>query len=609
MSEWMRGARGACDRYAPTLALLDDPASAAIDAAERAEALAHLAGCALCQADRAADARIDAALRRAFAPQGAAPLRTRDLLVAIGATHEPMPHITVAPARGAASPIRSVVDLGDFEGGFERMSETEGANGEAGGAAAPLRQPAPARKVAAIPSLRPAPRGRPSSRALAVGFSATAAAVILVVVAATLFASRGRVPAPAHTTAAHGASATATAQAKLTATALGPIAAISMDSPTDGWAIGDATPQPPPSSTGQQSGSTTPVAALYHYDGRQWTLKQRVSGYPVNTVIPSSFKMVSPTEGWAFGISKSMLRYDGTTWRLETISVSGGAQIDTVLASDIVSPTEGWAVTYINPSSGGVAIGFLRFDGAQWTVEQMGVKLPSDLVPQSLNITHMAALPGGDVWAIGNATAQQNAPNERGFLIHRAHGVWTLDDIISLPANAVSSQFNDIVMTSPTSGWIVGQVTVNMQSVGGGPMAPVQRPLLLRYDGARWISVQTPQDIAASGETLASVTASGPNNVWVLVQTSGENINANGESVSALFLRYDGAAWTEVQGVFPGITYSSNVQILAMALGPDGTLWSMGALLVSVQNHQGTFSPLIVSYRAGAWTVANIATK
>ncbi|HEY8325816.1 MAG TPA: hypothetical protein VIG77_15050, partial [Ktedonobacterales bacterium] len=222
MSEWMRGARGACDRYAPTLALLDDPA---IDPAERAEALEHLAGCALCQADQAADERIDAALRRAFSPQSAAPLRTRDLLVAIGATREPTPHITVATASGAASPIRSVVDLGDFEGGFERMSESEGANGAANSAASggasdetsaaaaqSGAQPALARKMAAIPSLRPVPRhlGRSSSRVWAMGFSATAAAVILVVVAVTLFSSRGRAPALAGVT--HNASATATAQ-------------------------------------------------------------------------------------------------------------------------------------------------------------------------------------------------------------------------------------------------------------------------------------------------------------------------------------------------------------------------------------------------------------
>jgi hypothetical protein len=627
MSEWMRGSRGACDRYAPTLALLDDP-SVAIDPAERAAALEHLAGCVLCQADQAADARMDAALSRAFGPQAGSPLRTRDLLLAIGATSEPAPHITVTPAPGAANPIRSVVDLGAFEGGFERMSESDEANHAASGAAsdetsgaaaplgAPPRQPAPARKVAAIPSLRPAPRRRPSSRALAMGFSATAAAVILVVVAATLFASRGR--APTHTIAAQHASATATAQAELVATTLGAVYAISMDSPTDGWALGDATPPPPPNT----NGSVQPVAALYHYDGTQWTLKQRVAGYPVGFGSSTSLRMFSPTDGWAFGEANTVLRYDGTTWRMERISLSGGAQIDNVFASDIVSPTEGWAIAYISPSSGGVALGFLRLDGSQWTVEQTGIKLPSDLDPQSVQITHMAALPGGDVWATGSAnvnvtssvaTATANAgnnPEQRSFLIHRAYGVWTVDEAVSLPANASSVQLNDITMTNATSGWAVGQMTVNMQSIAGGPQLAVQQPLLLRYDGARWTPVQTPPNLNASNG-LVSVTASGPANVWVFVGSTGFDINPGGVVVSAIFLHYDGATWSEVQGTFPGVSTASasNTSISAMALGPDGTLWCMGALLISVQNHQGTFDPLIFSYRGGVWSKATIATK
>ena len=536
------------------------------------------------------------------------------------------------PARGAVTSICGVIDPGDFEGGFERLSESDEAHAatSADGATTqmaptsatgqqtgqPEGQPAPARKMAAIPSLRPAPRprgqfGRPSSRALAIGFSVIAAVVILIVAAATLFASRGR--APAHTSAAQRASATATAQARLAATTVGPIYAISFDSPTDGWALGDATPQ--------QSGSVQAVAALYHYDGRQWTLKQRVSGYPVGFGSSSSaLRMFSPTDGWAFGGANNVLRYDGTMWRQERISLPGGAQIDNVFASDITSPTEGWAVAYISPSSGGDnALGFLRFDGSQWTVEQQGIKLPSDLDPQSLQVTNLAALPGGDVWATGSAnvkvtssvaTATANAgnnPDTRGFLIHRAHGVWTVDGAVSLPANAVSSQFNGITMTSPTSGWVVGQVTVSKTSIGGGERG-VQQPLLLRFDGERWTAQQTPQDLSASNG-LSSVMASGPANVWVLVPTSGGDINANGQHVNALFLRYDGASWTEVQGIFPGVSSSAgNIFISAIALAPDGSLWCMGAT-VKVQNQQDTFDPLIFSYRDGAWSVADVVTK
>ncbi len=88
MSERNGAAHNACERFAPTLAMLDTPD---LDPAERAAALAHLAGCAHCQADQAAYARMDTALRATFGAQAASPLRTAELLAAIGATHEPAP--------------------------------------------------------------------------------------------------------------------------------------------------------------------------------------------------------------------------------------------------------------------------------------------------------------------------------------------------------------------------------------------------------------------------------------------------------------------------------------------------------------------------------------
>ena len=139
-------------------------------------------------------------------------------------------------------------------------------------------------------------------------------------------------------------------------------------------------------------------------------------------------------------------------------------------------------------------------------------------------------------------------------------------------------------------------------------MAPVQQPLLLRYDGARWSVVQTPQMNGFTSDGLVGVVASGPDNVWALTQTSGYQINANGQSVSAILVHFDGANWTEVDGIFPGITYTDNAQLSSIVLGPDGTLWFMGATL-KVKNQQGFSSPLITSYHDGAWSVATIVTK
>ncbi|HEY7851286.1 MAG TPA: hypothetical protein VIC27_14545, partial [Ktedonobacterales bacterium] len=262
MSERERGPRAACDHYAPTLAMLDDlpeasdAADPSVSAARRA-ARAHLAGCAQCQADQRAYARLDGHLRRAFGPAVAAPMRAADLLASIGATHEP-----IAPASAATRPtratIRSVIYLGDFNGGFDRMSEHHEREGDMGDNVTPPR------KMAPIPSLRPGPGERAAGRQRwAVGCGATAAAVALVVVVATLFATHAR---PVATQTAHTAvTQTAGAQSHVSGASLGAVAAVSLDSPTDGWALGQA--------SGQQPGSVqTSIAGFYHYDGSQWTL-------------------------------------------------------------------------------------------------------------------------------------------------------------------------------------------------------------------------------------------------------------------------------------------------------------------------------------------------
>ena len=608
MSEWIRGSRGACDRYAPTLALLDDP-SVAIDPAERAAALEHLAGCALCQADQAADARIDAALSRAFGAQAGSSLRTRDLLLAIGATSEPAPHITVTPAPGAAHPIRSVVDLGAFEGGFERMSESDEANGAASattsGATPALRQPEPARKVVAIPSLRPAPHSRPSSRALAMGFSATAAAVILVVVAATLFASRGR--APANTIAAQHASATATAQAKLAATTLGAVYTISMDSPTDGWAIGDATPLAQPSNAPAQM-----TAALYHYDGRQWRLAQRVPGMGATGPIGAAYlKMLLPRDGWIFDGADTLLHYDGTSWKPVSITLAGNEHVTHLNALDFASSTEGYAVAYLNGGAAGSgAIGFLRYDGQQWSVDQTAISAP-DLDVAHMAINRVFALPGGDAWAIGVAFEKANtaAPIPSvGLIFQRVGGVWSIESELNQPSADTSVNPRDLYMSSPTSGWIVGESGQTVSNSEG--TTTNSHALLLRYDvpqyGNRWIPVNLPIETPSMSDGLDQIVAAGPDNVWVNGSSSFSTITA-GVAYYALLLHYDGVNWTQTPPSL-NLTGVTSASVNSVSLTADGTLWGAGGVEKG-SSEQESPAPLFTSYRDGAWSVTPFTAK
>ncbi|MDE3231443.1 MAG: hypothetical protein KGO05_16310, partial [Chloroflexota bacterium] len=184
MSERNDAPRAACAQFAATLAMLDAPD---LDPTARAAALAHLAICPYCQADQAADARLAADLRATFGADAPAPFHTADLLAAIGATSEPAPAPRPA-TQPTASAIRSVVDLGAFgdTGGKDTVNDF--------GRQTTDRQRrdthADARRAAPIPSPRSDTRsgwGRWTTP-----LAAVAVALVVIVVAATLFSLRGR---------------------------------------------------------------------------------------------------------------------------------------------------------------------------------------------------------------------------------------------------------------------------------------------------------------------------------------------------------------------------------------------------------------------------------
>lgn len=446
-----------------------------------------------------------------------------------------------------------------------------------------------ARRMAAIPSLRPE-RRRLGRQAMTLGFGATAVAVALIVVAVTLFGSRGHL-APSRT--AH-ASATQTtgAQRATSSVSLNSVAAISMDASNDGWALGDATS---PSATSSQDS----VAALYHYDGSQWRLAQLVKGFSIYTgYAPATIKMLSPTDGWVFSDTDSfVLHYDGTSWRQVKITLDGGAIAPIVLALDMVSPTEGWAAVQGAGNTPQGAVSFLRYDGQQWTRDAGVISLPGSNGPPPV-ITGISALLGGDVWAVGYIIAPppQGTGTDAnvGLIFHRIGGVWQLVSKLNAPTTSVDNVVpSGILMLSPTIGWIIGE-SDQYQTNSNGTFVN-SHALLLHYDfsktGTRWVPVTPPIEFPTVGDHLNQVIAAGPNDVWVSGSTTSENI-VSGVSVNGLLLHYDGAHWTQLTPTLlltsSGSTGFTRVGLNTIALTPDGVLWAAGGIAKSDQNGMGS---------------------
>lgn len=571
MSERNGASHDACERFAPTLAMLDAPG---LDPTERAAALAHLAGCARCQADQAAYAQMDAALRATFGAQAASPLRTAELLAAIGATHEPAPAPHPA-SQTTQSTIRSFVDLGAFgdTGGKDTVNDF--------GRQTPAHRPAP------IPSLRT--DTRPGWSRWTISFGAMAMTLIVIVVAVTLFNMR---PHPSGATSATHASATQTAQAQSHTGAPigGVVMAVSMDSPTDGWAIGlpgSAGTYPTPAGGNAPSS----VALFYHYNGSAWAQEAPIGGFQFVNPSGLYLKMLSPTNGWAFDGDQLLLHYDGTAWRAAPITISGVSHVH-IQAIDMVTPSQGWAAVYI-----GGKTRFARFDGTRWTIEPI-INLPPDVNASQLTISSITATPKGDVWAVGIAPASPVYPAPTpgvGLVFHHVNSEWWVTAALNnTPAPAGMNPLG-ISMTSSTSGWIVGNMYRFKTTTEG--TNTVMQAALLHYNGASWTSVPGALKQITAATNLQHLAATGPNNIWVEVSTTAGTVSPSGLSINGVFLHYDGKSWTTVT---PSLSLNGATAVLMTSVSPlpDGTLWGAG----SVTTQGGDSSALFFHYTQGAWS-------
>lgn len=243
------------------------------------------------------------------------------------------------------------------------------------------------------------------------------------------------------------------------------ITQVQMLSATDGWAL-SATQIP----LNDGQGSTTPGGVILHYDGTAWTI-----AVPRTRASLLHLSMDSPTDGWAVGSDGLLLHYNGHTWSevqdsgftalgrvtlVDTLSpqdvwVNGdrglarfdGARWSRVTVQDtayapgtrvtalaMLSDQEGWAIA-----------------GTQLLHDQNGVW--SVVAPPRSPLPVALAVPGpGQVWLVGYPQNQ---------LLGYAHGQW---QTLKPPVNETLAA---ITFVSPTDGWAVGAHGTILHYSGG----------------------------------------------------------------------------------------------------------------------------------------------
>jgi hypothetical protein len=612
-----------CRRSEPALAALEELEELALDAEEVAAARAHLAGCARCQARRRMWAQLDGALRASLAPTAATPaLTTADLLIAIGADHEPRerrtPMLSVIYIRdedimdGDETRVTTAAETGQAANGSDGSAGSDGSSGAGGTPAG-----APERHFAPLPSLAPAPRQpmSPGRRAL-MGLAAVVAVAALIAGITGAMSLTGRLGGPQSASHANATAVAAarTAQVASLVSQRPQIAGIAFNSSADGWIVMQAM-------NGNSSNSW-----LYHYANGKYTQAATPANWGLFNARLWSF---APDNLWvSVGAGGPVYHYDGHSWTQHAFPAppndTNGAGPGPS-AMTMVSPTQGWAVgdTFIGPPGAQtLTLVFYHYDGSAWRVDPAdkqasegapgGAATPTPEGDQysgsaQIQLTGISATSDGDVWATGYLQTQDangNPTSTTGYLYHRVNGVWHLAQTLR------NTELNGVLMTGPNSGWIMGKKITTKKIITTVPLTETsETPIVLGWNGARWSSASIPQpDQAQSGMTMSQIVAASPSNVWLIGGSNGTTVTAGPyASDNTYLIHFDGVRWSrvslpQVAAINPShdIGITNQVTFDNLALTPSGDLWIAGALAIYGNNNYQS-APLLYRYSGGQW--------
>jgi hypothetical protein len=312
---------------------------------------------------------------------------------------------------------------------------------------------------------------------------------------------------------------------------------ISAAATNDIWAVGHA-----------QNRSLT-----LHYDGSAWSIvpsPNQEHGVRLEGVVA-----IAHDDAWAVGWSGSpgslddrnvAMHWDGTSWSIVPTPQPGGASVDRLLAIDADGPNDVWATGIYWDSASYDRSVIMHWDGTAWTV-----------VPHNCDtywgLTGLTVLSASEAWAVGDSTT-----------CHYDGTAWT--EVPSpqpqIDHYEIAYPLEDVSAVTPTDVWAVGARILD------GPFEIHWQAIAEHWDGKRWTLVR-----AVPAQALYGVEALATDNVWA--------VGSNG--FGPVILRYDGAGWSTVPtpewgrgGRLAGIT-SVGMPFAAPGIGRGSMeLWSAG---------------------------------
>ncbi len=286
--------------------------------------------------------------------------------------------------------------------------------------------------------------------------------------------------------------------------------AVSAQSPTNAWAVG---------AYGPSDGTGNRILVL-HWNGKRWT--QLPGAMPSSTVGNSALYSVSadsPTDAWAVGVGDLplTLHWDGKHWRRIKNGARPGAVLQTVAAQD---PRHAWAAGIDLGSSTAVV---LRWNGTNWSQ----VHAP---VPSSSTFAGISASPTGAAWAVGDYLDPTGSPLT--LTEHWVRSRWlpvlspNPGGTSTAPRNTRVNELTAISAADDNDAWAVGLSASNSG----------QQPVILHWTGSQWLQVAS--GVTGDLPSLSGVSTLSNNDAWAVGWTTGSS-----GSQRALILRWNGLRW------------------------------------------------------------------
>ncbi len=331
------------------------------------------------------------------------------------------------------------------------------------------------------------------------------------------------------------------------------LVAVSADSPTDVWAVGN-----------YQQGHHL-YTLVERWDGSSWQqIKAPTPPGKLGGQL-SGVSALSPTDVWAVGfISEDhqmrtwILHWDGHSWRrVSSPNPSNPRAPNWLTGVTAVSSTDVWAVGWdIGGPTGGYRALAEHWDGTSWKV----VRTP-DLGVHGGEFTSVSAQSPTNVWAVGTAYTHSGID----VLVERWDGrTWTR---WQAPSGAGQNWVNSVSVDGPQDAWVAGWVYSWEDHL--------DRPVLLHWDGRSWTRTSAPNPGARFGGTqLTGAAAISPNDVWV-VGNQGDQATFH-----TITEHWDGTRWSVVQpadlgdhttSLFDGVTATGADDVFAVGGYVEGS--------------------------------------